>query len=137
MRKILIATHSTFAEGITNSVKLLVGDSYSLDFVNAYVDDTDFTIQIDDFFANYQETDEYIVFTDLFGGSVNQKIFQYKADLPFFLITGFNLPVVLEIVLQVNKLTPDLIQEIILNSRNELKLVEWENSDEDEEAAFF
>lgn len=134
MRNILIATHSTFASGINGSLKLLVGERPEISIIDAYVDDSDYTVEIDKFFANFNSKDEYVVFTDLFGGSVNQKIFSYKNKYDFYLITGFNLPVLLEIILSGGRLSIHLIEEIVEKCRQELSLViidEEENEEED------
>ena len=77
MRKILIATHGYFADGIMSSLKLLVGEREEITIINAYVDESDVTKQYDAFFETLSVGDETIVFTDLYGGSVNQQLFKY------------------------------------------------------------
>lgn len=136
MRKILIATHSTFASGILGSLTLLVGERPEVSVIDAYIDDSDYTEKVTDFFKNYNPNDEHIVFTDLFGGSVNQKIFKYLTDYDFFLITGFNLPILLEVILSGEPLTTAYIEELITKCRQELKLVNQTVDEEDSEADF-
>lgn len=136
MRNILIATHSTFATGIKGSLDLLIGEQPGIFIIDAYADDSDFTIEVDKFFDNSVLSDEYVVFTDLFGGSVNQKIFAYKNTYDFYLITGFNLPVLLEIILYRNKLSVSIVEEIIEKSRQELLLVKISEEEQKEEEDF-
>ncbi len=136
MRKILIATHSTFASGILGSLTLLVGERPEISVIDAYIDDSDYTEKVTDFFKNYNPNDEYIVFTDLFGGSVNQKIFKYLTDYDFFLIAGFNLPILLEVILSGEPLTTAYIEELITRCRLELKLVNQTVDEEDSEEDF-
>lgn len=134
MRHILIATHSTFASGINGSLELLVGTRPEISVIDAYIDDSDYTHKVNEFFAEYNSADEYIVFTDLFGGSVNQKIFSYKNKYDFHLITGFNLPILLEIILYGNQLSVPVVEELIEKCRQELSLVVFEeekNAEED------
>lgn len=133
MRNILIATHSTFASGVKGSLNLLIGDQYEISVIDAYVDDSDYTEKIDQFFNNYQKKDEYIVFTDLLGGSVNQKMVAYKDKFDFHLITGFNLPVLLEIILAGNVLSTNDVEEIIEKCRKELSLVVLKEEDDEED----
>ncbi|MBX9039393.1 MULTISPECIES: PTS sugar transporter subunit IIA [Enterococcus] len=133
MRYILIATHSTFASGINESLKLLIGERPEISVIDAYVDESDFTHKVDEFFSEFNSDDEYVVFTDLFGGSVNQKIFSYKNKYEFHLITGFNLPVLLEIILYGKQLSVPIVEDIIGKCRQELSLVNIENDDTEEE----
>lgn len=134
MRKILIATHGYFADGVSSSIKLLIGESENITAINAYVDESDVTKQYDAFFAEQQAEDEIIVFTDLYGGSVNQQLFERTKRHNAILITGFNLPIVLEVLLYPDKITKEKAAEMIENCRNELKLVKPEAQAEE---AFF
>ncbi|AYW46569.1 PTS sugar transporter subunit IIA [Tetragenococcus koreensis] len=137
MRKILIATHSTLASGALNSATFLIGNQSDISIIDAYVDETDYTQKIDQFFEYYNTEDEYVIFTDLFGGSVNQKIFTYKNNFEFFLITGFNLPILLEIILYNQSLTKEAVKQLVENCRKELQVVEvdsFESIAEDEES---
>ncbi|MEK0152932.1 hypothetical protein WMB10_08585 [Tetragenococcus halophilus] len=43
MRKILIATHSTFASGSLNSITFLIGNRQEISIIDAYIDETDYT----------------------------------------------------------------------------------------------
>ncbi|MGX2946487.1 PTS sugar transporter subunit IIA [Enterococcus alishanensis] len=133
MRNILIATHSTFASGIQGSLNLLIGERSEITVIDAYVDDTDYTEKIDDFFEKYNDQDEYIVFTDLYGGSVNQKMVNYKNKYDFHLITGFNLPILLEIILAGETLTSSMVEELVEKCRQELSLVHIDMTEDAED----
>ncbi|MGM0239932.1 PTS sugar transporter subunit IIA [Enterococcus sp. AZ103] len=132
MRKILIATHGYFADGINSSLKLLVGEREEVTVINAYVDESDVTLQYEAFFQTLQATDEVIVFTDLYGGSVNQQLFKYTEKRQAILITGFNLPIILEILLSPDVVTPDKAKQLVEACREELKVVEPEYQAEEE-----
>lgn len=134
MRKILIATHGYFADGVMSSLKLLVGEREEITIINAYVDETDVTKQYDAFFDKLSSDDEVIVFTDLYGGSVNQQLFNYTEPQKAILITGFNLPILLEVLLAPERITKEKAHQLVENCRSELKVVEPENK---EEEAFF
>lgn len=64
-----------------------------------------------------------IVFTDLMGGSVNQKLMEYSKKENVTLITGTNLPVLMQVMLADDDVTDDEIQEYIDDARNELQMV--------------
>lgn len=130
MRKILIATHSTFASGSLNSITFLIGNRQEISIIDAYIDETDYTKKVDQFFEDYRMEDEYVVFTDLFGGSVNQKIFSYKTKFDFYLITGFNLPILLEIILYNQTLNEEIVKQLVENCRKELQLVGMDSIEE-------
>ncbi|MCY3024907.1 PTS N-acetylglucosamine transporter subunit IIBC [Aerococcus sp. JJEM-2022a] len=136
MRHILIATHSTLAEGFKRAKELLVGTDQELKAICAYIDESDYTNQIDEFFENYDSNSEYIVLTDIFGGSVNQKIVIYKEKYNFRLITGVNLPLLLAIVLSPEPISDEDLLILIKDARESLKIVELDNSNSENEEDF-
>jgi len=126
MNKILVATHGYFANGIKSSIKLLTGVEENIYFLNAYVNDESIDKQIEHFFQSASEENEIIIFTDLYGGSVTQKIIAYASSIKrkVHLISGFNLPVILEVVLSTKKLTDQLLEEMVADSQKQMKLIE-------------
>ena len=94
--KILVIGHGRFAEGIKSVANIIVGDLSEVTFMNTYVDDIDFHIELDNYFS---ENKNVLVLTDLFGGSVNQAIIQYITKVNIDVITGINIPLILEILI--------------------------------------
>ena len=94
--KILVIGHGRFAEGIKCVANIIVGDLSEVTFMNTYVDDIDFHIELDNYFS---ENKNVLVLTDLFGGSVNQAIIQYITKVNIDVITGINIPLILEILI--------------------------------------
>ena len=94
--KILVMGHGRFAEGIKRVANIIVGDLSEVTFMNTYVDDIDFHIELDNYFS---ENKNVLVLTDLFGGSVNQAIIQYITKVNIDVITGINIPLILEILI--------------------------------------
>lgn len=123
MNHFLVATHSTLAEGFCNSVTLLIGKHANLRFINAYLDDSDWTGSLDDYFKDYSVNDSYIIFTDIYGGSVDQKVVQYKQKYEFILVAGVNLPILLESLLYDKKINEKTMNEFIEKGRESLQLV--------------
>lgn len=117
MKKILVASHGKLASGIMNSIELFAGLQENVTIVDAYVDDSDYSKVIEAFLDNLLAGEQAIIFTDIFGGSVNQKVVElvnnYEKEI--YIITGFNLPVLLEIVLCSTAINEAVIDEIIGN----------------------
>lgn len=129
--KILVIGHGRFAEGIKSAAQIIVGDLSEVTFMNTYIDDIDFHVELDKYFSN---NTNILVLTDLFGGSVNQAIMQYITKENIEIITGVNIPLVLEILLS-NITGKNLdIREIVSNAKEQIMFVNdvLENSNNDE-----
>ena len=74
MKKILVASHGHLASGIRSSIEILTGMSNLVEAVDCYVDDTDFTPRIEAFIDSVGPDDDAVIFTDIYGGSVFQKV---------------------------------------------------------------
>ncbi|EHJ01696.1 PTS system fructose subfamily IIA component [Clostridium sp. DL-VIII] len=137
MRKILVATHGYYANGIKSSLEILTGIHDNITTINAYVSDDNVDEKLKEFFETISIEDEVVIFTDLYGGSVNQKVTGFSKDKNVFIVAGFNLSMVIETFLYTGNLTKDKINELIAANRNEMKLVEIKANDEDEKNDFF
>ena len=129
--QILVIGHGRFAEGVKSAAQIIVGDLSEVTFMNTYVDDIDFHVELDKYFSN---NTNILVLTDLFGGSVNQAIMQYITKENIEIITGVNIPLVLEILLS-NITGKNLdIREIVSNAKEQIMFVNdvLENSNNDE-----
>lgn len=100
-RKFLIGSHGRLASGLQSSIDILAGMGQALETIDAYVDDSDYTSQIDDFIAGVAADEQGLIFTDLLGGSVNQKMVTAVMNSGkdnIFLITNSNLATLLSLV---------------------------------------
>lgn len=122
MKKILIATHGKFAEGIISSAEIITGKQENLFFINAYVDETSVEEKMETFLEeNVSDDDTLIIFTDIFGGSVNQTATRYLSRGNINIISGFNLPLLLEVImLNEADIIPEKLKEITDNSKEQL-----------------
>lgn len=119
MTDILIASHGHFASGLKSSIDILTGMAKKIQVINAYVDKSDYTKQITDFIQNAKRP--AVIFTDLKGGSVNQKVVLKAAqEKDIFIVTQTNLAVVLAVFLDNEKLTKEHLQDLINQSQVEL-----------------
>ncbi|HER9798962.1 TPA: PTS sugar transporter subunit IIA [Streptococcus pyogenes] len=136
-RKFLIGSHGRLASGLQSSIDILAGMGQALETIDAYVDDSDYTSQIDDFIAGVAADEQGLIFTDLLGGSVNQKMVTAVMNSGkdnIFLITNSNLATLLSLVfLKLGEaLTKDEIVTVINESQVQLvDLVPETNSEDD------
>ncbi|RII32310.1 PTS fructose transporter subunit IIA [Clostridium chromiireducens] len=135
MKKILIATHGTLASGTKSTIELLVGNMADITCINAYVDGgEDLLESIAKFFDSVRPEEQVFVFTDILGGSVNQKIVKYESRLNVFIIAGFNLPLILTVLMETETVTKERLNDIIEECRSQMNLVEIGVSDKNNES---
>ena len=132
MNKFLIATHGSFASGILSTLKIIVGKVDNLSYVDAFTEGTDLHKDIKNFINSVDTNDTGIIFTDLKGGSVNQQAFKMmnvskKENL--FVITGFNLPILLSLVLGSKQITREDIIGKIQEAKEQIEFLEIEQRD--------
>ena len=124
MKQILIATHGKMASGIRYTAELIVGKMDEITTIDAYVTPEDnVEKKFEEYFAQH-ENDRIFVFTDLMGGSVNQKLLGYSQKENVTLITGTNLPVLMQVMMADDDVTEDEIREFIDDAREELQVVD-------------
>lgn len=99
MLRYVLASHGELARGMCDSVRMLLGESVELWPVCAYVQaDEPISEQIEAAFARFSLQDDIIVMTDLFGGSVNTTFAQLLQKRNFYLVTGVNLGLVIDLL---------------------------------------
>ena len=103
-KKLLIATHSVFADGIKNAMELVTGEQNSVSTLCAYTNDmTEVT-------------------TDIFGGSVNNEFMKYLSKSNIHLIAGVNLPLLFELIMNLeSENTVQMIENAIQNAKEQLQ----------------
>lgn len=126
MKQILIATHGKMASGIRYTAELIVGRSAEITTIDAYVNPED---DVEEQFRKYfqaHQNDRIFVFTDLQGGSVNQKLMAYAENDRVMLITGTNLAILIQVMLADENLTRRELEIYIQDARQELRLMNAE-----------
>ncbi len=72
------ASHGSFANGLLNSVELILGKQPDIHTLCAYVEEeVDLTQQVEALVARFPAQDELIVITDIFAGSVNNEFVRF------------------------------------------------------------
>ena len=137
-RKILIATHGEMAKGLQSSLNVLAGKGESIEVINAYMTDADYTPEIIQFIETVNEEDQAIIFTDLYGGSVNQKVvtevLQAKRN-NIFIVSNANLAIILSLMFLAENqvITDEIIEDAIKESQVQLVKI---NQTQEEDSIF-
>ena len=122
MRKFLIASHGTFASGIKSSLEIIAGTFEQVYTIDAY-GSNEITIEeeMDTVLNQLGEEDELIIFTDLAGGSVTNRILVKSHQTNIYLVAGLNLPLLLEVVLAEPDIpVPEVIETAIVHAREQI-----------------
>ena len=122
-KKLLIATHSVFADGIKNAMELVNGDQNSVSTLCAYTNDmTEVETPIKEIIDALCDDEELIVTTDIFGGSVNNEFMKYLSKSNIYLIAGVNLPLLFELIMNLeSENTVQMIETAVKNARKQLQ----------------
>lgn len=136
--KIIIATHGNFALGIYDSLRMISGEHEEIECLCAYKDSTiDYTQKIYQLVTEHAyDMEQLLVITDLLGGSVNNEFMKYIKDYEFYLLSGLNLGLLLEVALSKDHLDKMRIREILASCQRGSVLCNDELVIEDEENEF-
>ncbi len=136
--KILIATHGKFAEGILDSLQMIAGIHDNIETICAYTrQDIDYRELIKSKVSEHDySTLNLLVITDLVGGSVNNEFMKYIKDYPFYLVSGLNLGLLLELVMHKDSLDEESIRSCCRNSQNFIVFCNDCLENKDEESDF-
>ena len=134
MTDILIASHGHMSSGMKSSIEILTGMGAQIVAVDAYVDESDYLPEIRQFVKN--ATGPAVIFTDLLGGSVNQKVILECDHQNIFIVSQMNLAIVMAVLLDTEELTTQRLQELIKQSQVQLVTTKLDNSQTDDEDFF-
>ncbi len=137
MRRYLIATHGSFAEGIKSSIELIIGKQENLSTICGYLtDDFDLDAAVRPHLKAMKEGDELVVMTDVSGGSINNLFMGYINHPGVHVITGLNFPLALGLLSSdENDRVEDIIADAIVAAKDGIlycnALKEQKKEDED------
>lgn len=138
-KKYLIASHGELANGIKSSLDILANKGNEIEVINAYITDEDYTPQIVNFIKSIGDDEQGVIFTDLFGGSINQKSVTEvltNKNKNVFIISNVNLAIVLSLLFSVEDVfSEEYIKKSIVESQ--VTLVSTKISNDDSEEDFF
>ncbi|WP_072373988.1 PTS sugar transporter subunit IIA [Thermophilibacter mediterraneus] len=119
MNQIVLASHGGLADGARDTLDMIVGDVSNVHTISLARDDKD---QIEDralaLIDSFDPSDAVYVLTDMLGSSVNNQMVSLQAKRPeVTVISGMNLPLILEIALSEEPLSEAALAEVIEQSR--------------------
>lgn len=138
MRQYILASHGGFSKGIYESIKIIVGEQPNVHIVSAFIDgNNDLEILVNEVLKKMNEEDEIIVCSDVFGGSVNNEFMkQLGKRKNLYLITGMNLPLLMQLFLSVEEDTEKMIKDIVYSDDTKVKycneMIKLSNNEEDD-----
>lgn len=113
--KMILASHGKLAEGMKDTLEMIVGKNENIYAFAAYSDGSE-TKFLEDIQAliNENQDEQIVIATDVLGGSVNNEMIQLLNRYPqVYLISGMNLPVIITLATAVCPLTTEMIEEAI------------------------
>lgn len=113
--KMILASHGKLAEGMKDTLEMIVGKNENIYSFAAYSDGSE-TKFLEDIQAliNENQDEQIVIATDVLGGSVNNEMIQLLNRYPqVYLISGMNLPVIITLATAVCPLTTEMIEEAI------------------------
>lgn len=124
MNRILLASHGPLAQGMKDTLSLLVGDNDRIDVLCAYINDQtrDVAKLIDEWQERCSPDDFWLVITDIFGGSVNNEFLVRLDTGNYQLVAGMNLPLLVELSVMIDALDEDLLESILASCRQSIQL---------------
>jgi len=125
MRKFLIAAHGSFSSGIKSSLDIIIGKMENVFVIDAYVDgNKSIEDELNTILGKVQADDELIVFSDLMGGSITNQILRYGLRENVHVISGMNLPLLIDIMLaDADTPVKDVIENAISIAREQVVYV--------------
>lgn len=140
MKRIIIITHATYAKGIYEAAKFIIGGVENVYIINSFTESEFPEKEFVSLLERFENNDKVVVLTDLKGGSVNQFVSKHMKERKFHLITGVNLGTVIEIMVKnEDDITEESIRQTVIAGKNDLvymndeieKLSEIKNNEED------
>lgn len=124
MKKVLIASHGRIASGFKSAIEILKVNVGEATAVDCYIDDSDYTPKLQAFIDSVGPDDDAIIFTDLIGGSVCNKVMTLKPEKKGIQhVAGANLITIIECLLTGEKLTAEKVDEIVAGGSSQMQRV--------------
>lgn len=138
MRCLLLASHGPLASAMKETLQLFCGPDDRVKALCAYIDDASMDVNglIELWEASRVPGDEWVVVTDIFGGSVNNAFMNRLSDASIQLVAGMSLPLVLELYAKLDTLDgkgriAELVSQVACDGVRLCSLPEESSEDED------
>lgn len=107
MTKFLIATHGELAKEFVRTAEMIVGNEEKLDYISMKADTrvSEIMDYLNQYFLNGEDGEQFIILTDVIGGSINNICMEFMDRKDVHIIAGVNLPMILELVNNVDAMS--------------------------------
>lgn len=125
MYKVLVVSHSSLCKGLIEAVEMILGEGQGVEYLSL---DTDGIEIFDKNLKNKlqklkEQSKEILVLADLFGGSPFNKVMLEAAnDENIKIITGVNLGMLIEAIINNNNNINTVLENIISSAQESIKL---------------
>ena len=136
-KHIIIATHALLAKGFNETMRFIVEPNCYIHTICAFTEEKNPEESIVALLDSISKNDTIVVLTDLLAGSVNKILAGYLKKYNFYLISGINLAVLLELALCDEKLiNSEFIKNVIALAKEDMvyvneKVETLQNDEED------
>lgn len=122
MVKYLLASHGKFAEGTKSFLDIMISQRDDVYTLGAFMDERGLDELIEEKMKEIGDFEQLIVFCDLNGGSVAQKMYIYQNNdsRDIKVIAGYNIALVMDIIFKNKALTDEEIRESINECKNHI-----------------
>lgn len=124
MYKVLIVSHSTLCKGLNEAVNMIMGSEFQINYLG--LDEYGVEIfhqKLKSEIENLEEENtEILILADLFGGTpFNRSLMESGKNKKIRIITGVNLPMVMEALINQSRNLDEVIEDIISISKESIK----------------
>jgi mannose/fructose-specific phosphotransferase system component IIA len=98
MRKILLISHGNLAKGAVDTLSIFTGQLDNITAISAYTDECQNPQELVEAFFEEAKDDQVICMSDVVFGSVNQLLIPYLSRENTYIFSGFNLPMLMQLV---------------------------------------
>ena len=139
--KVIVVSHGNFAQGLVDSVQMLVGEQENLVAYGLRPEqtNTDLRDELEEELKKTPKEEEVLFLTDLFHGTPFNMVVDLMRDYKFYHLTGINIPLTIEVMMgrYADSSAEEICQSVIEEAPDTVKYVnamfENDNSVEDEE----
>lgn len=124
MIQVLICTHEEMALGVKKTTEFIMGYQENLHAIVAYTNEhLDYQKMIAEFLEKHS-SEPVVVLTDIVGGSVNTELGKMLDQYQnLHIISGVNLPMVVQLLLSNEKTLDETIQKTIEEAKNGIQYI--------------
>lgn len=123
--KIILIGHGKIGSGVLTSLKLIYGNTQNISSIDTYTEKEFNLVDTVHNLIEENKGNDLIVVTDLFGGSINNEFLKYVSNKNFYLLTGMNLALVLDLAskidLRANESVEDIVTSVVSDASDSIR----------------